>query len=80
MLAFCRKQNFVLIFIFILAVILNLIINIYTDSEYVIKCAGSYTKKLEKNNWITSTGKVPPNIELLKKYFPNVKRGCDIGL
>ena len=45
----------------------NRIINIYTDSEYVIKCAGSYTKKLEKNNWITSTGKVPPNIELLKK-------------
>jgi ribonuclease HI len=45
----------------------NRIINIYTDSEYVIKCAGSYSKKLEKNNWITSTGKVPPNIELLKK-------------
>ena len=29
------------------------IINIYTDSEYVMKCSGSYGEKLAKNNWKT---------------------------
>jgi ribonuclease HI len=26
-------------------------INVYTDSEYVIKCASNYGEKLERNNW-----------------------------
>jgi ribonuclease HI len=42
-------------------------INIYTDSEYVMKCAGSYGDKLAKNDWKTSTDKVPPNCKLLQK-------------
>jgi len=42
-------------------------INIYTDSEYVIKCAGSYGSKLSKNDWKTSTGKVPPNLTLIQR-------------
>tara|TARA_B110001450_G_scaffold242940_1_gene253739 strand:- start:273 stop:1091 length:819 start_codon:yes stop_codon:yes gene_type:complete len=42
-------------------------INIYTDSEYVIKCASSYGEKLSKNNWKTMNDKKPPNIELVKK-------------
>jgi ribonuclease HI len=42
-------------------------INIYTDSEYVMKCAGSYGDKLSKNDWKTSTDKVPPNCKLLQK-------------
>ena len=45
----------------------NIRINIYTDSEYVIKCAGYYTARLAKNDWKTQTDKVPPNLKLLKK-------------
>jgi len=44
-------------------------INIYTDSEYVIKCSGSYGDKLSKNNWKTSEDKIPPNCLLLKKLY-----------
>jgi len=43
------------------------IINVYIDSEYVIKCASSYGSKLAKNEWKTSTNKIPPNVELVKK-------------
>ena len=51
-------------------------IHIYTDSEYVIKCASTYGNKLEQNNWKDT--KVP-NIELVKqahelyKNKPNIK-------
>ena len=44
-------------------------INIYTDSEYVIKCSGSYGAKLAKNNWKTESDKVPPNLKLLQKIY-----------
>ena len=44
-------------------------INIYTDSEYVMKCAGYYTARLAKNNWKTQNDKVPPNLKLLKKLY-----------
>jgi ribonuclease HI len=53
------------------------LINIFTDSEYVMKCAGSYGDKLAKNDWKTSTDKVPPNCKLLQKlhglYKPSKK-------
>jgi ribonuclease HI len=42
-------------------------INIYTDSEYVLKCAGAYGDKLSKNDWKTSTGKTPPNLVLIQR-------------
>ena len=42
-------------------------INIYTDSEYVIKCAGNYGDKLSKNEWKTTTGSVPPNLKLIQR-------------
>jgi ribonuclease HI len=42
-------------------------INIYTDSEYVIKCAGNYGDKLYKNDWKTSTGGTPPNLKLIQR-------------
>jgi ribonuclease HI len=49
-------------------------INIYTDSEYVIKCAGPYGVKLSKNDWKTTAGKVPPNLKLIQRiqeiYIP----------
>ena len=52
-------------------------INIYTDSEYVIKCAGSYGDKLAKNDWKTSTGTTPPNLKLIQRiqeiYKPSKK-------
>ena len=53
-------------------------INIYTDSEYVIKCAGAYGAKLSKNDWKTTEGKVPPNLKLIQRieeiYKPFKKR------
>lgn len=53
-------------------------VNIYTDSEYVIKCAGAYGDKLAKNDWKTTAGKVPPNLKLIQRiqeiYKPNKKR------
>jgi ribonuclease HI len=53
------------------------IINIYTDSEYVIKCSGSYGERLAKNNWKTKDDKIPPNLKLLQKihelYHANKK-------
>ena len=53
-------------------------INIYTDSEYVIKCAGAYGDKLAKNDWKTTAGKVPPNLKLIQRiheiYKPHKKR------
>lgn len=44
-------------------------VNIFTDSEYVIKCIKSYGDKLAKNDWKTSTNKIPPNIELIQKAY-----------
>lgn len=44
-------------------------VNIYTDSEYVIKCMKSYCEKLQKNDWKTSTNKTPPNLELIQKAY-----------
>jgi ribonuclease HI len=53
------------------------VINIHTDSEYVIKCSGSYGERLAKNNWKTKEDKIPPNLKLLQKiyelYNPNKK-------
>ena len=40
---------------------------IITDSEYIIKCATNYGKKLEANKWKTSNDKIPPNLDLVKK-------------
>ena len=42
-------------------------INIYTDSEYVIKCATTHGDKLFKNDWKTAEGKVPPNLQLIQR-------------
>lgn len=44
-------------------------INVYTDSEYVIKCAGYYSARLAKNDWKTKEGKIPPNLKLLKRLY-----------
>lgn len=45
----------------------NKIINIYTDSNYSIRCCSTYGKKLEKLNW--NTDKPVPNLELVKKAY-----------
>ncbi|WP_396189517.1 RNase H family protein [Flavobacterium sp.] len=45
----------------------DILVNIHTDSEYVIKCITTYGDKLAANNWKTSTKKDPPNKELLQK-------------
>lgn len=44
-------------------------IDIYCDSEYVIKCATTYGKKLDAANWKTSKDKEPPNLHLVKKAY-----------
>ena len=55
------------------------IVNVYIDSEYVIKCATTYGSKLAKNDWKTSNNKIPPNVQLVKKAYllfhnkPNIK-------
>lgn len=55
-------------------------INIYTDSEYVIKCASNYGEKLSKNNWKTSNDKNPPNLKLVKKAHELYKNLFNIKL
>jgi ribonuclease HI len=55
-------------------------INVYTDSEYVIKCASSYGEKLYRNNWKTSNNKIPPNLELVKKAFELYRNSFNVKL
>ena len=53
----------------------NMTIHVYTDSEYVIKCASTYGSKLEQKGWKDKI----PNMELVKrayelfKHKPNIK-------
>lgn len=45
-------------------------VNVYCDSEYVLKCVTTYGSKLEKQGWAsTLTDKQPPNIELVKRAY-----------
>jgi len=45
----------------------NKSINIYTDSEYVIKCATTYGSKLHAKNWQSKSD--VPNIELVQEAY-----------
>ena len=47
---------------------LNKEITIVTDSNYVIKCVGSYGEKCFNNNWSSSTKTGIPNVDLLKDF------------
>jgi len=58
----------------------NIRINIYTDSEYVMKCAGYYVARLAKNNWKTQNDKVPPNLKLLKKLYELINNKENVKL
>tara|TARA_A100001015_G_C14898767_1_gene675507 strand:- start:20 stop:529 length:510 start_codon:yes stop_codon:yes gene_type:complete len=52
------------------------IINIYTDSMYIVNSMNTWCKNWEKNNWKKSDGKQVDNIELIKKlyyYSQNIK-------
>ena len=53
-------------------------IHLYTDSEYVIKCATTYGTKLERKDW--KSEKVIPNLELVKKAFMLFKGKHNIKL
>lgn len=44
------------------------LIRIYSDSEYSIKCATSYGRKLEAQNWTSKTKKIP-NLNLVKEVY-----------
>ena len=57
----------------------NNIINIYTDSEYVIKCANSYGEKCEQINWKKRNG-VIPNVELVKKVYELNKTNINVSI
>ena len=54
-------------------------ITIYTDSEYSIKCCGSYGEKCEKKNWIKKNGGIP-NVELVKKGYNLFKKNKNVQL
>ena len=51
-------------------------INIYSDSEYVIKCSSSYGKKCEKKNWKNNI----PNKNLVKKLYELMKNNKNVKL
>lgn len=53
-------------------------IHLYTDSEYVIKCATTYGTKLERKDW--KSDKIIPNVELVKKAFGLFKGKHNIKL
>lgn len=42
---------------------------IVTDSEYVIKCATTYGKKLEEREWKQKKDKPVPNLELVRELY-----------
>lgn len=50
-------------------------VNVYCDSEYVLKCVTTYGSKLEKQGWMSSLpkdlgcDKAPPNVELVRKAY-----------
>jgi ribonuclease HI len=54
----------------------NTTIHVYTDSEYVIKCASTYGNKLEKNGWQDKV----PNKELVKRAHELYKNKSNIKL
>ena len=52
---------------------------IYTDSEYVIKCCGSYGKKCEKSNWKRKKGEIP-NVKLVKEIYELFKKHKNVSI
>lgn len=46
-------------------------VNIYSDSEYAMRCCGDYGEKLEKLNW--NKKKPIPNVELVKEAYYTFK-------
>lgn len=53
-------------------------INIYIDSEYVIKCATTYGDKLAKSNWVET--KPIPNLSLVKRVHELFKNAKNVVL
>lgn len=47
----------------------KVLINIYTDSNYSIKCLTEYIHKWEKNGWLTSKKEKVLNQDLLKAIY-----------
>lgn len=47
---------------------------IVTDSDYVIKCATTYGKKLSENEWQTTDHKKPPNLSLVRRLYELVHK------
>lgn len=58
----------------------NIVINLYTDSEYVIKCVTTYGTKIERNGWKSSLGKPIPNLELVKRAYLLFKESKSVKL
>tara|TARA_Y100000389_G_C17469958_1_gene529479 strand:- start:7194 stop:7820 length:627 start_codon:yes stop_codon:yes gene_type:complete len=56
------------------------IYNVYTDSEYVIKCVTTYGQKLKNKEWKTKKNTEPPNVELVKKAFELYSSNINIRL
>ena len=54
-------------------------INIFTDSKYAMNCVTQWYLKWEKNNWKTSKGKSPINMDLIKEIIIKLRSMRSIG-
>jgi ribonuclease HI len=52
------------------------IINLYTDSQYAMRCCTTYGEKLDKKGWISK--KPIPNLELVKKAYSIFKNSPNV--
>tara|TARA_B100001123_G_C15340518_1_gene1034648 strand:- start:3064 stop:3855 length:792 start_codon:yes stop_codon:yes gene_type:complete len=55
------------------------LIQIYTDSEYVIRCGGDYGEKCEIIQWKKKKGTIP-NVELVKELYSLLKQNRNVTL
>lgn len=55
------------------------LIQIYTDSEYVIRCGGDYGQKCEIIQWKKKKG-VIPNVDLVKELYSLLKQKKNVTL
>lgn len=52
-------------------------VNIYTDSEYCIRCATTYGTKLKAKNWTNGSKKIP-NLNLVQKLFLSSEKNPNV--
>lgn len=53
---------------------------VFSDSAYAVNTFNSWMFNWEKNNWITSSGKLAENIDIIKEYYDLYSKGYRINL